>query len=259
MPSTAATPGTAPASTRTVPGVCPPPTVHPRGTSVQRSANVPSSGGRAGSAGSAAGAREGEELVDRVHRHRGLDDDQPSGDSAGVPVVDRGLLDLVPGDEGDVLLGRGPGPDRGPRVGVTQRPKQPSRLRGQGGDKLRVRSPCGAPVLVGWLGQPVLHDRGPEPLHLGDVGDQVGHVPVRAAGDRQGEVCRASAASPECSSITASSSNPRSVIPAAAYFPDSARAHRTHPRGQQSRVAALRIRAGARALTRTRLGAVRAG
>ena len=99
-----------------------------------------------------------------------------------VPVVHRGLLHLVTGDEGDVLLPAGPGPAGGGLVGLPQHLDQPGRAVTKVSTSPASAARAGGPSLRR-RGQLLLDDRGPEPVHLGQVPHQVGHRPVRAVLD----------------------------------------------------------------------------
>ena len=131
-----------------------------------------------------------------------------------VPVVHRRLLHLVAGHEGDVLLPAGPGPAEGGLVGLPQHLDQPGGPGHEGVDqRRRRRHGPGAGDSSRRLGRSS-DDRGPEPVHLGQVRHQVGHRPApgSARPGRRGCRARPSAKPALCWVIAAMRSNVESVM-----------------------------------------------
>ena len=153
-------------------------TVHAPPASVASSRTGPGSTARA--VDDPPGA-EHEELVDGVGGDRRVEVDLAAGGPLGVPAVDGGLLRLVPDDERGVLLRRpGPAvarPGRRPACAFTSSAaparKSASSSSGSAGRPGALASSGGSVELPG-------DDRAPEPLHLAQVPDEVGHVPARA-------------------------------------------------------------------------------
>ena len=115
----------------------------------------------------------------------GVDRLGPPGRQLGVPAVHRGLLGHAPLHEGDVVLLR-PGPHRRGRVGRRQHLVHVGQPVAVPGQQVLVVGPGRLLVVVGARG-PLVHDEGPEPVHLAQVVHEVGLGPAGAVGDRSGE------------------------------------------------------------------------
>ena len=92
-------------------------------------------------------------------------------------MVHDDLLHLVSSDERDVLLLRSPRVDPGPLVTFSQYPGQVPRTFEKSIDEDRPVKIRWSPIVRAIL-QPLLHDGRPEPLHLGEMLDKVGHRPT---------------------------------------------------------------------------------
>ena len=130
-----------------------------------------------------------QELVDAVGGDGRARSDQPvTGGVHRVPVVHRRLLHLVAGDEGDVLLPAGPGPARGGLVGLAQHLDQPAAPAMNASTSPSSSARGGRRLSSGGAGSCSATIVRPEPVHLGEVPDQVGHRPVGAVLDPGVEV-----------------------------------------------------------------------